>query len=187
MSSLTPTALSTCVREVAAFVDAAGWDAPPQLFALVPTADLLAAQPELAGTLDAAAELTPVAQEALPGGSDGAPPELDVALAGLAWPDGVLGCALVQEVLILPPEAEAALDAELDPVAGGGESAAVHAALHHEQRREARVLAAVLRDGSSLCLLQLRPTGEPGDAPELLEHPELAPNLVAALRATFQP
>lgn len=182
MSSLSPSALSVCVREVVAFVDAAGWDQPLQLFALVPTADLVAVEPQLAERVTAGAELTPVAQDALPGGVDGRPPALDTALAAVSWPDGVAGCALVQEVLILPPEAEALLDA-----AGVDEEAAVHAAMHHADRREARVVAAVLRDGPALCLLQLR-AQEPTDrATELLEHPDLAPNLVAALRATFEP
>ncbi|MEO6880290.1 MAG: PPA1309 family protein [Mycobacteriaceae bacterium] len=186
MSSLSPSALSVCVREVAAFVDAAGWDQPLQLFALVATADLVAAEPQLAQRVTAGSELTPVAQEALPGGVDGRPPELDTALAAVAWPDGVAGCALVQEVLILPPEAEAVLDAAGD-AAGVDEEAALHAAMHHADRREARVIAAVLRDGPALCLLQLRAHGSTGETPELLEHPDLAPNLVDALRATFAP
>lgn len=186
MSSLSPSALSVCVREVVAFVDAGGWDQPPQLFALVPTADLLAAEPQLAERVTAGGELTPVAQDALPGGDDGRPPELDAALAGVAWPDGVTGCALVQEVLILPPEAEAALDAA-GTAAEVDEQAVVHAAMHHADRREARVVAAVLRDGQALCLLQLRTGDVTGATPELLEHPDLAPNLVAALRSTFEP
>ena len=42
--------LSAVVREVEDFVSTAGWDQPPQLFALVPTAELVQAQPELAIT-----------------------------------------------------------------------------------------------------------------------------------------
>lgn len=179
MSQLTPTALSTCVREVVAFVDAAGWDQAPQLFALVPTAELLVQEPDLQGQLDTAAELTPVAQDALPGGVAGAAPEIDAALAQILWPDGVAGCALVQEVLILPPGAEAELDA------ADAQDGALARAAAHPERREARVVAAVLRDGRALCLLQLRPDAGTGHAPELLEHPELAPQLVAALHATF--
>lgn len=187
MSQLSPTALSTCVREVVAFVDAAGWDQAPQLFALVPTAELLAQEPDLQGQLDATAELTPVAQDALPGGAEGTSPQLDAALAQVLWPDGVAGCALVQEVLILPPEAEAELDAAAQGADGGDvEAAALARAASHPQRREARVVAAVLRDGQALCLLQLRVDDPATDkSPELLEHPELAPGLVAALHATF--
>ena len=93
-------ALPAVAREVEEFVSTAGWNQPPQLFALVPTADLLAQQPELAGQLDpVASPLTPIAQDALP--SD----ELDKALAGIVWPDVVHGCALAQEIVVLPPEA----------------------------------------------------------------------------------
>jgi len=190
MSQLSPSALSTCVREVVEFVDAAGWDQPPQLFALVPTAELLAEEPGLAGTLTADLELTPVAQDALPGASGDGPadgsPELDAALGAILWPDGVAGCALVQEVLILPPGAAAELDAMVtrsaaDDRAAAERTAVEHAAAHPE-RQEARLVAAVLRSGESLCLLQLRSA----NTPELLEHAELAPNLVAALRATLE-
>src|SRR3954464_12791063 len=87
-------------REVEEFVASAGWDQPPQLFALVPTAALLDEQPELAGQLDASSPLTPVAQDPLPEG------DLGDALARIAWPDLVLGCALVQEIIVLPPDAE---------------------------------------------------------------------------------
>ncbi|MGH3622899.1 MAG: hypothetical protein ACRDQ5_14050, partial [Sciscionella sp.] len=45
--------LPQVAREVEEFVAAAGWQQPPQLFALVSTGDLLAQQPELADQLDA--------------------------------------------------------------------------------------------------------------------------------------
>lgn len=187
MSQLSPSALSTCVREVVEFVDAAGWDQPPQLFALVPTAELLAEEPGLADTLTADYELTPVAQDALPGaGTADGSSELDAALASILWPDGVAGCALVQEVLILPPGAAAELDAMVTRSAADDravvERTAVEHAAAHPERQEARLVAAVLRSGESLCLLQLRSATNP----ELLEHAELAPNLVVALRATFE-
>jgi len=130
------------VAEVEEFVAAAGWDQPPQLFALVTTVTLLASQPELAEQLDARAPLTPVAQDALPEG------ELDVALAGIEWPHTVAGCALAQEIVVLPPEAEAGLgELPNDPVQ------ARRAAAGHPQRREGRLVAAVLRDGASACVL----------------------------------
>lgn len=152
---------------------AGGWDQPPQLFALVPTAQLLAAEPGLAGQLDAAAPLTSVAQEALPAG------ELDEALAGIIWPDTVAGCALAQEILVLPPEAE--------PEIGDG-TAARRLAAQHPQRREARLVAAVLRDGAGACVLRLRAVPDASGADDqLLEHPDLAPNLLAALHTTLQP
>src|ERR1044072_4076881 len=89
--------LSAVAREVEDFVSTAGWDQPPQLFALVPTADLGERQPGVAGQVDAAAPLTPIAQDALPS------EDLADALAGIMWPDAVSGCALAQEIVVLPP------------------------------------------------------------------------------------
>ena len=95
--------LSAVAREVEDFVSTAGWDQPPQLFALVPTADLVERQPDLAGQVDAAAPLTPIAQDALPS------EDLADALAGIMWPDAVSGCALAQEIVVLPPGVESEL------------------------------------------------------------------------------
>ncbi|MCP2167904.1 PPA1309 family protein [Goodfellowiella coeruleoviolacea] len=172
-SAPTPPALPSVAREVEDFVSAAGWDQAPQLFALVSTADLLAKQPDLAAQLDPSAALTPIAQEPLP--TD----DLVEALAGIAWPDEVTGCALAQEIVVLPPEAEAELADEEDA------ERAKQFAAQHPRRREARLVAAVLRDGSAACVLRLRGDQEHPD--EIVEHPELAPNLTDALRETLRP
>lgn len=176
--------LPATAREVEEFVAAAGWDQQPQLFALVSTEALLASQPELADQLDARAALTPVAQDALPAG------ELDAALAGIEWPDSVAGCALAQEIVVLPPEAEAVLrELPADP------AQARRAAAGHPRRREGRLVAAVLRNGVGACVLRLRadpgdnPADAPGDDPnqdELVEDSRLAPNLLHALLATLR-
>ncbi|HEV7451973.1 MAG TPA: PPA1309 family protein [Pseudonocardiaceae bacterium] len=169
-------ALPATAREVEEFVAAAGWDQQPQLFALVATPTLLASQPELADQLDAQAALTPVAQEALPEG------ELDAALAGIQWPDGVAGCALAQEIVVLPPAAEAALGGLPDNPAE-----ARRAAAGHPQRREGRLVAAVLRDGVGACVLRLRAgSGDDQGGDELVEDPTLAPNLLRALLETLR-
>jgi hypothetical protein len=160
--------LLATLREVEDFVSSGGWDQAPRLFALVPTSELLAAQPELGETLDRSVELTPVAQEDLPDA------DLAETLAGIMWPDAVRGCALAQEIVVLPPDAEAVLPA-------GDDEAVRRAAAEHPERREARLVAAVLRDGSAACLLRLR--GED----ELLTGPDLAPNLTEALLATLRP
>ncbi len=82
---------------------------------------------------------------------------------------------LVQEIVVLPPEPGARLSA--DPDAAAAEAAA------HPDRAEARLAAGVLRDGrGAACLLRLR--GEHDDAP--LRGADLAPNLLAALRLTFE-
>lgn len=169
-------ALPATAREVEQFVAAAGWNQPPQLFALVPTPTLLASQPDLAEQLDTEAALTPVAQDALPEG------ELDAALAGIEWPEAVAGCALAQEIVVLPPEAEAGLGQLPDDP-----TEARRAAAEHPQRREGRLVAAVLREGLGACVLRLRAatSGDPQQE-EVVEDPELAPNLLRALLATLR-
>ena len=170
-------ALPRTAREVERFAAAAGWDQPPQQFALVPTAALLAGQPDLAGQLDAGAPLTPVAQESLPDS------ELDAVLAGIEWPDAVAGCAVVQEIVVLPPDAEAAVAALPDDP-----EQARRAAAEHPQRREGRLVAAVLRDGPGACVLRLRAggPGSPHQDEDVVEDPDLAPNLLRALRDTLR-
>jgi len=159
-------------REVEEFVASGGWDQPPQLFALVRTDELVAAQPELSGQVNTKALLTPVAQEPLPEG------DLGDALATIMWPDSVLGCALAQEIVVLPPEAEAALADEED------EAARLEFAAQNPARSEARLVAAVLRDGSAACVLRLH--GEQPEADQVVEHHELAPNLTEALLQTLR-
>ena len=161
-------ALPQVIREVEDFASAAGWDQPPQLFALVATRELLARQPGL--QLDVASPLTPVAQESLPS------EDLAESLAGIEWPDTVAGCAVVQEIVVLPPDAEDELDGTDDTVMR-------RIAMEHPRRREARLVAGVLRDGSAACVLRVRGDVETPD--EIVEHPELAPNLVRALRETL--
>lgn len=167
-------ALPSAAREVEEFVAATGWDQPARLFALVPTARLLDGRPELADQVDTGAPLTSVAQEGLPEG------ELDEALAAIEWPDTVAGCALAQEIFVLPPGAERETTELPD-----GPTRARQLAAQHPERREARLVAAVLRNGPGACVLRLR--GRSGDeVDELVENPDLAPNLLAALQATLE-
>jgi hypothetical protein len=172
--------LEALAAEIEAFAGQSGWDSAPVLFALVPT-KLLAADPAAASMLspDGAPldpadfspdALTPIAQEELPEGA------LDEALAQIGWPDEVVGCALSQQILMLPPTAEPALD-DL------AIEEAVSAAASHPERREARLVVAVLRTGQTAGLLRLRGVDGAGD--DLLTGHDLAPNLVAALNATF--
>jgi len=160
--------LAVAVGEAEEFVGSAGWEQRPQLFALVPTADLIAAQPEMAGQLDVGSYYTPIAQEDLPD------IDLSDALAQLSWPPAVEGCVLVQEIVVLPPTAQEELSD--DP-----EVAAEQAAVHPE-RTEARLAVGVLRGGSGACVMRLR--GEHEDTP--LRGADLAPNLISALELTFQ-
>lgn len=164
--------LEPVIAEIEAHVGAAGWDAAPTLFALVRAEQVVADDPVTARRLGIdqrpAADLTPVEQEPLPD------ERLDEALAGIAWPAEVAGCALSQEIVILPPSAEAGLS----------DDDALTRAAAHPERREARLVVGVLRDGSSAALLRLRGVDGAGD--DLLTGPELAPNLVDALLATLR-
>lgn len=166
--------LSALTREVEDFVASAGWDQPPQLFALVPTAELVEAQPELAGQVDAGAFLTPIAQDSLPD------QDLAETLAAIMWPESVHGCAIAQEIVVLPPDVEEALPGSDEADA---DDTLRRIAAEHPQRREARLVAAVLRDGTAACVLRVR--GLDADD-EFVEHPELAPNLTDALLDTLR-
>lgn len=157
-------ALALAVAEVDAFSGDAGWDRPPRLFALVPTADLLAADPSMAGTLDEASTYTPIAQDDFLVG------DLQESLAGIAWPEAVTGCVLVREIVVLPPGAAADV--------GDDRSAAAA----HPDRVEARLAAGVLRGATGgACLMRLRTP----DA-DLLRGADLAPGLLRALADTFR-
>lgn len=172
---VTPGPLENVAAEVERHVSTSGWDQPPQIFALVDTVELLRAQPGLADTVGVAAEavpedsLTPVEQEPLPD----AP--LDETLGRIAWPDTVRGCALVHEIIVLPPEAEDAMPEGVD---------AAEYAAQHPDRREARLAVAVLRDGSRASVVRLR--GTDGEEDALLAAPDVAPNLADALLATLR-
>jgi hypothetical protein len=172
--------LEPTIAEIEAHVHAAGWDRPPVLFALVPAGRFVADDPQTATRLGIDAQdadaLTPIEQEELPD------EPLDALLAGIAWPDAVAGCALSQEIVVLPPgvEAQLAADAATDP------DGVARALVDHPARREARLVVAVLRDGTSAALIRLRAAEESADSgDDLLTGPDLAPNLVTALHATF--
>jgi len=166
--------LQDTLVEIERHVSRGGWDQPPQLFALARTNDLLASEPEFAASLGLAADglpdgaLTPVEQDPLPDGP------LDESLGQIGWPHEVAGCALVQEVVVLPPEVEAALPRHADVLDWVAD---------HPERREARLAVAVLRDGTRACAVRLRATGEEEDA--LLVGDDLVPNLAEALLETL--
>lgn len=176
--SLTPTALETAVVQIERHVAQGGWDRPPVLFALVDTADLVRQEPALASSLglaeppDSGGTLTPVEQEPLDEGP------LDEILAGITWPADVAGCAVVHEVLVLPPSAEAERPSDDN---------ATDWAAGHPDRREVRLAVGVLRDGSQASALRLRAAGADPAAPDdVLVGPDLAPNLAEALLDTLR-
>ena len=164
--------LDAAIAEIEAHVHAAGWDRPATLFALVRADRFAADDPETAQRLGVTEQdgdaLTPIEQDELPEGP------LDEVLAGIAWPDSVAGCAVSQEIVILPPTAEAGLS----------EDEIAQRAADHPERREARLVVGELREGESMALLRMRAIE--GEADDLLTGPDLAPNLVAALLETLR-
>jgi hypothetical protein len=161
--------LRRATLEVESHVGAQGWDQPPRLFALVPTAELAAREPALAAQLtDDPEGITPVEQDGIP-----ADRSLEDVLIDITWPDTVAGCAAVIERIMLPPEAEDSLPDDPDEL--------LAAAAAHPDRREVRLVAAVTRDGRAHSAVRAR---EPQDA-ELLEGPDLVPGLIEHLRRTL--
>lgn len=86
--------LAPLVRELELHAAASGWDRPAQLFALVPTADLIEREPGLADLLADAGVLTPIEQDELPDGS------LEDALHQIVWGPEVIGVAAIAERLM---------------------------------------------------------------------------------------
>jgi hypothetical protein len=161
--------LAATVTEIERLLAENGWDQPPRLYALVNTATLIAGEPQLAELLaDSDPEgLTPVEQEPIED-------ELSELLARIAWPDAVLGCAVVDEVLMLP---DGATEARPPDVHEADWAAA------HPEHRDVRIVVGVLRDGTTASTLRIR--GADGDEDDVVSAPDLVPNLAAALLATF--
>ena len=153
--------LALAVAEVEEFAAAAGWDRPPQLFALVRTMDLLSAEPGLADSVHAGSPFTPIAQDELPES------DLSQALARIAWPPEVAGCVLTQEIVVMPPDSPPPTGGVADRLDPG--------------RREGRLVAGVLRGApGGACLLRMR---DDPDTP--LRGGDLAPGLLRVLRETL--
>ena len=170
---LPSTPLRLVTLEVESHVASDGWDQPPRLYAIVPTAQLVEHEPALADQLSAQLELQPDGFTSIE--QDGLPPDrpLEEVLAEIEWPDAVAGCVAVVERVMLPPEAEEALPddpAELMTFAS-----------EHPDRREVRLVAAVTRAGERHSAVRAR---EPDDAP-LLEGPDLVPGLLDHLTRTL--
>jgi len=168
--------LTQSVLEVERHAARRGWDQAPRLYALVGTGELLEAEPDLAATmgLDAAAvdpsSFTPVEQDDLPTDRP-----LDEVLAHIAWPEGVSGCALVLERLMLPPGVDEDVPDE--------ESEVTSWVAEHPDRQDVRLAVAVLRDGARQAAVRLRSHDE-DDA--VLSGPDLVPGLADALVATLE-
>lgn len=166
------TALAAALLEIERYVGRHGWDQPARLFALVPTHELVAAEPSLADQLLAGRDvpedaLSSIEQEDFAHGDD--PLE---ALVRLGWPSAVAGVALAMERALLEARHEGAIPA--DP--GEAESFVAN----HPDRRDVRLVVGVLRDGSRHGVARLR------DHPdELVGGQDLVPGLADALARTL--
>jgi hypothetical protein len=171
-------AVLRAVRELEQHVATGGWDGPIRLFALIRTADALARDRELAARLPAdvvaaaqadAEHITIVEQEDLPQASS-----LEELLGSVSWPPTVDGAAVVTERVVVPPEVEAQMPADADE--------AVAWLAQHPARREVRLAAAVMRDGTGACAVRARDHDRDSD---VAAGPDLVPGLLEALTATL--
>lgn len=161
--------LTAALIEVERHVARSGWDQPARLFALVRTADLIAAEPGLAEHLQHGPGdgYTSIEQEEFSAGAD-----LADTLARIAWPATVDGCVLALERTFVPPEVEAELPD--DP-----HQAALVVA-EHPKRLDLRVVVGVTRDGGNHGVARIR-----GTEAELLGGTDLVPALTLALSRTL--
>lgn len=159
--------------EVEQHASHAGWDQPSRLFALVPTTELAAAEPELAAELGLSDGFTdpytPVEQELEDHGQS-----LEELLATIMWPQEVAGALAVVERIVLPPEAEESVPDDRD--------LAVSYVAQHDRREDVRIVVGVLRTGEAHCVVRLR-SHDSEDA--LIHGPDVVPALVEALRETL--
>lgn len=159
-------------REIELHVGRIGWDQPARLFALVSTAELLAAEPSLAGSLSSRTvpddDLSAVEQDDFHAGGD-----LVADLERITWPDAVLGCALSLERVFVPPSVEP--DIPDDP------DAAADFVNAHPLRQDLRVVVGVTRDGDAHGLARLKTAPD-----ELLSGAALVPDLARLLALTLE-
>lgn len=171
-------ALRNVTLEIEKHVAKGGWDAPIRLFALIKAQAALAANPQLAKELpaDVQAEaitdpntLFSVEQEQLPEFSS-----LGELLGSIIWPAEVDGAAICCERIVLPPSAELDLptdDSELKKVLAT-----------HPQRQDVRMVAAVMRDGSTWGAIRMK---EHDHDEMVLSGANIVEGLTEALKQTF--
>ena len=162
-------ALGAALVEIERHVSKLGWDQPARLFALVPTAELLTAEPTLRGQLH---ETMPGAFSSIEQDEYRSGDDLLSDLAAISWPPSVHGAALATERAFLTADHEAEIPD--DP------AAAADFVAHHPDRQDIRLVAGALRSGETFAVARLRTNPD-----ELLSGPELVPALVKALHLTF--
>ncbi|MGB7962763.1 MAG: PPA1309 family protein [Propionicimonas sp.] len=168
MTATDEAALAAALVEVERHVQRSGWDQPARLFALVRTAELIAAEPGLAEHLGKglADGFTSIEQEEFSAGAD-----LGETLERITWPPTVAGCVLALERSFVPPEVETELPS--DPA----QAAIVVAS--HPLRLDLRVVVGATRGGGSHGVARVKGTEE------LVGGADLVPDLAWALSRTL--
>ena len=176
-SSAENAALVAVLMEIERHVAVEGWQQPARLFALVNSAELHAAEPELAERLGADAAdgraddaLTAVEQDDFAAGAD-----VTDELTRVAWPPTVTGCALSLVRTFLPSTAEADIPDDPDDP-----EAAVRYVAAHPDRQDIRVVVGVDRAGHRHGVARL--ASQPD---ELLAAEDLIPGLASLLTHTL--
>lgn len=163
--------LNAALREAVDFVHAEGWDRPATLFGLVPFELVADAVPD---SDEPQNPLALVVQEDLPEHIQPGSEELGEFIATIRWPEQVVGAIVAQEITFV----NTAEGADAPP-------------------RAARLYSGILSDaqgsGAERTLVQLRPSEEElaadpfaQDKPQLLGGDDIAPGVIATLRATFE-
>lgn len=165
-----PTRLIAVLLDVERHVSELGWDQPARLFALVPTKELLAMEPQLEGKVPQGADdsMSAVEQDEFK-----ATDNLFERLQQIYFPDTVEGVALTLERTFLPTKFEA--DVPDDP------DEATEFVRKHPERQDLRAVVGVLRDGTRYCLARMR--SHPDD---LLRGEDIIPNLPETLAQTLR-
>ena len=171
MPSTREIALANVVVDIEKGAARVGWDHAPSIYALVPTAMLLAdpnlpadiAEQLRAGWDGTEDHLSAIIQEDL------ADDDIEQVLAHLAWPETVPGAAITVERIVVPPEVE---DEALAFIS------------NHPLRTDVRLAVGVMRTGESWCALRTRAFDSDD---KVGQGSTLVPALVDALRASLEP
>jgi hypothetical protein len=159
--------VTLAMLEAESHVDGEGWGQPPRLYVLKKRTSSTEEDRELAAERGAAGPgaLMLVEGDPLPDGN------LIEVIGGIRWPEDVVGCVLVTELVSLPPGGEDG--ALVDPIA------ARQWASTHPDGRPARLAVGVCRNGEYACGLRIN-----GD--DVIQiRTGLAEGVVTALRGTF--
>ncbi len=169
-------ALANVIVDIERSAARVGWDHAPSLYALVPTADLVA-QPDIptdiaeqlkTGWDGSPDHLSAIVQEDLP------EDDLEELLGHLGWPPEVAGAAITVERVIVPPEVEE--QAPEDP------EEALQFISNHPSRTDVRLAVGALRTGESWCAVRTRAFDSDD---KVGQGSALVPNLVDAIMASL--